>query len=550
MAPESKDKPSTSDIELPATIGRLGHANGSSSSSANSDPGDVEGDLPPPPPVLDHFSTLSLIGTALSVLNTWNAATQSIYVSLPAGGNTSMLWGMIAGGMGSLLIASSLAEICHVLPLTGGQYHWTYILAKPSARNSLSYLTGWLACSGWIVLTASAPYFAASLTLSIISGFHPDYVSTSWQFFLVYMGYTLYGAIVCCFGARIFDWMNRISMWSSDASAITIFLTLLACAASEHRLNSAAFTFGNHINITGWPDGVAWILGLLQAQYALVGVDGAAHLVDEIHDAHVNSPKAMVFASLIGSLHGFVVLVAVAATMTDPLAIIDAGASAMMEAFTQGTGSLAGGTALTTLGLFTFTFNTPALLTSASRMVQSFAADGNLPARTYISKTDAKHETPIWAVLFCTGWLTILGLLEFGSDLTLAAILNTSVVLIQFSYLPTIALLMMNRKTFHLHARKPLKYSMGNRWGPIVNALAFVYIVLTSLFFFFPTSVPLTSSEDMNWTVAVFSAVVFLAGLNWIFFARHGARVPDEIRNKLGLDFDEHFAAQLETRAN
>jgi hypothetical protein len=54
----------------------------------------------------------------------------------------------------------------------------------------------------------------------------------------------------------------------------------------------------------------------------------------------------------------------------------------------------------------------------------------------------------------------------------------------------------------------------------------------------------------MNWTVAVFSAVIFLAGLNWIFFARHGARVPDEVRNKLGLDFDEHFAEQLESRAN
>lgn len=450
-----------------------------------------------------------------------------------------MLYGMLAGGFGSFLIAMTLGEVCHILPLSGGQYHWMWVLAPPAHRRWLSYLTGWLACAGWIILTASAPYFAASLTLNIISGFHPDYEQTAWQFWLVYMAFTLYATIVSAFGARLFDIMNRVSMWSSDASAITIFITLLSCAGSDHRLNSAKFVFTDHINQTGWPDGVAWIIGLLQAQYALVGVDGATHLVGEVENAHINAPKAMVFASLLGSLHGFVVLIAIAATITDPFAIIDAGASAMQVAFTQGIGNLAGGTALTVLALFTFMFNTPALLTGSSRVVQSFAVDRQMPLHRYLGHTSEKFETPVWAILFCTLIMTILGCLEFASDTTLAAILNSSVVLIQSSYLPTMVLVLMNRKHLHLHATHKTKYNLGSTWGPIVNFSALAYITVTSIFFFFPAFIPLTSPVDMNWTVAVVGVVLFLALVNYVLFARRGGSVPTEVRNKMGLDFDE-----------
>lgn len=425
----------------------------------------------------------------------------------------------------------------HIVPQH--RYHWTYILAPRRVRRPLSHLVGWLGTAGWVTLTASAPYFASTLTLNIIPAFHPTFEQQPYHLFLMYLAFTVYGTLINIFGVRIFDAMNRLSMWSSDASAITIFVTLLACAGSQHRLQPASFVFGWHINQTGWPDGVAWILGLLQTQYALAGVDGAAHLINEIEDAHINCPKAMVYSCVLGALHAFVVLVAVAATMTDPLAVIDAGPAAILTAFIQGVGNAAGGTALCVLALSTFLFNTPALMTACSRMVQSLAVDGQLPMASYLGRTHPKLEVPVWSIVFTTAWMAALGLLIFGSDDALSAILSSSVILLQTSYIPTIALVLMQRPVLHsLSLYGKTRYNLGPWAGRIINAGALAYIAVISTFLCFPTSLPVTDAASFNYTIAVVAGVLVLTAINWYAYARTNGRVPEEVRAKLGDDFE------------
>ena len=42
-----------------------------------------------------------------------------------------------------------------------------------------------------------------------------------------------------------------------------------------------------------WPDGVAFILGLLQSVFGLTGFDAVSHLVEEMPRPHINAPKVM-----------------------------------------------------------------------------------------------------------------------------------------------------------------------------------------------------------------------------------------------------------------
>ncbi len=44
--------------------------------------------------------------------------------------------------------------------------------------------------------------------------------------------------------------------------------------------------------------------------------------------------------------------------------------------------------------------------------------------------------------------------------------------------------------------------------------------VATSIIFFFPYIYPVTQ-DNMNWTIVVVAATVTVAGLNWVFVARH-----------------------------
>ncbi len=47
--------------------------------------------------------------------------------------------------------------------------------------------------------------------------------------------------------------------WSLGGFAI-VSITVLACASPNY--NSGKFVFTEFINQTGWPDGVAWLLGV------------------------------------------------------------------------------------------------------------------------------------------------------------------------------------------------------------------------------------------------------------------------------------------------
>lgn len=55
---------------------------------------------------------------------------------------------------------------------------------------------------------------------------------------------------------------------------VVVMITLLATATPDYQ--PARFVFGHWINETGWPNGVAFILGLLQSTFGLTGTSALA----------------------------------------------------------------------------------------------------------------------------------------------------------------------------------------------------------------------------------------------------------------------------------
>lgn len=228
---------------------------------------------------------------------------------------------------------------------------------------------------------------------------------------------------------------------------MTIFVVILACAGAHGTLRDGEWIFRTFTNETGWPDGVAWILGLLQAQYALVGADGAAHLVTEIPRPSINAPLAMVSSCLIGGVTSFILLIAVLAVTSDALAVSEAGGGGLLVVFYQATQHRAGSVCLGVVAFGTLFFTLPALQSTTSRMIQSFANDHNLPGQRWLGKTDPRFEVPVWAVLFNAFWLIVFGCLIFAPPAILPAIQGASVVMLQISYVPTIfAMLFWGRR--------------------------------------------------------------------------------------------------------
>jgi len=79
---------------------------------------------------------------------------------------------------------------------------------------------------------------------------------------------------------------------------VVISITLLATSSK----NNAKFVFTNFSNSTGWVDGMAWILGLLQSALSLIGFDAAAHMTEEMPRPSEDAPRAMVYAIGVGGV--------------------------------------------------------------------------------------------------------------------------------------------------------------------------------------------------------------------------------------------------------
>ncbi|KIS69460.1 uncharacterized protein UMAG_02791 [Mycosarcoma maydis] len=500
-----------------------------------------------------HFSTLALVGLSFAILNSWTAACASINLALGAGGPVGVVWGLLVGTICASTIALSLAELCHIFPSIGGQYHWSYAMAPKPYRAAVAYFAGWLGTTGWIALASSAPLYAGSTIMGIISVYRPDFVPSAWKIFCIYMGLTTYCGIVNIWGVRILNKMNQAALLWSVIGAVVVFVVCLAVPSAQGHRSSASFIFTDFVNLTGWPDGVAWMIGLITAQYSLVGVDGASHVIDEIDRPHINAPKAMILACLIGGISAFLVLIAVLAGINDMQSVISAGAAGIVQAFLQATNSKAATLCLNLILFGTIAFAGPALMITSSRMVQAYANDGCLPFRSKLAHVSPKHEVPVYAVLFCCFWYTVFGLILFGSMIAVQAIVSASVVLLQLSYVVPIAgMLFGGRKRIfdsstsgtspnqnddndddEIPIPTDIKYTMGPLLGPCVNAAALCYIGVTTVLFLLPSYIPVTSGSLMNYSVVVVATTSLLATINWFALARKTYTGPRDFRQLL-----------------
>lgn len=87
-----------------------------------------------------------------------------------------------------------------------------------------------------------------------------------------------------------------MALYWSILSVVILSIVLLTTSDKT----SAEFVFTSFENETGWTDGVAWILGLLQSALSLIGFDAVLHMTEEMPDPSHDAPLAMVYAVGVG----------------------------------------------------------------------------------------------------------------------------------------------------------------------------------------------------------------------------------------------------------
>jgi amino acid transporter len=199
--------------------------------------------------------------------------------------------------------------------------------------------------SGWLALTTSGGLLASQLISGLILLFHPDFVLQPYQVWLIYVAWTIIAFCINAFLNRLLPYVNRGAfIWSIGGFAI-VCITVLACASPNYA--SAEFVFTEFINETGWPDGVSWLLGLLQGGFGITGYDAVAHMIEEIPNASVEGPKIMIYCVMIGTVTGFLFLmVLLFVSGGDAKSIIESASGPLLQILFNATKSRAGAVCL------------------------------------------------------------------------------------------------------------------------------------------------------------------------------------------------------------
>ncbi|OAA57519.1 gaba permease [Niveomyces insectorum RCEF 264] len=476
-----------------------------------------------------NFSKYSMLGLAFAILNSWTALSTSLNLALPSGGPSAVIWGLMTAGVCNLCLAASLAEFLSAYPTAGGQYHWAAMISWPWAARAISFVTGWINVGAWVCLTATGGLLGSTLVIEIITLLHDGsgggqpYEYHAWHQFLIYVAFTLAAFFINAFSTRLLPYFTKAAFLWSLTGFVVISITVLACASPNYQ--SGQFVYGDFINDVGWPDGMAWLLGLLQGAFALTGFDGTIHMIEEIPHPQIEGPKIMLYCIGIGMFTGFVFLSCLLFVLTDIDEVNTGAVGPLLTIIYQATRNKAGAVCLLMFPLVCMLFTSTTLMTTSSRMSFAFARDRGLPFSRVFARVHPGLEVPLNALLWTTAWVIVFGLVFLGSSSAFSAIVAASVVALGVTYaIPPAINVLRGRRM--LPETRPFKLRGALGW--ILNLVGIAWTLLTTVLFLFPPVTP-TTPDNMNYCIVAFGVLLVIAVMQWILDGRKNYTGPQVV---------------------
>ncbi|KIV86539.1 hypothetical protein PV11_02142 [Exophiala sideris] len=460
-----------------------------------------------------NLSMLSVMGLSMAIIATPFGLSATLSLALIDGQCITVLWGWIIVTLISIAIAASLAEICAVYPTSGGVYYWSAILATPEWAPMVSFVDGWLTLVGNWTCTLSINFSGAQMILSAITLWNDDYVPTPWQTILMFWFVMLLHALINIFLSKYLDFINKLAMYWIAGAVVIILIVTLSMADTKH---SGAYVFGHYdASASGWPNGWAFFVGLLQAAYTLTGYGMVAAMCEEVQNPHLEVPRAIVLSVVGAGITGVVYLLPILFVLPPVellLGVMNGQPIGLL--FKTVTGSAGGGFGLLFLLLGVWMFAGTGALTASSRCTYAFARDGAIPGYHIWRKVNKRLDVPLYAIVLSAVVDALLGLIYLGSSAAFNSFTGVATICLGASYGLPILVSVVRRRCMV----KNSPYSLG-RFGYAINIIAVVWIMLATVLFCMPTALPVTPSS-MNYASVVFTFFAAVSVVWYLVYAR------------------------------
>jgi amino acid transporter len=461
--------------------------------------------------LLRDMGGFSNFAISFSIISILTGAVSLYGHGLTYGGPGMMGFGWTIVALFVLLIAASMAELASAIPTAGALYHWAAVLAN----KRWGWYTAWINLIGQIGIVAGIDYsFALFADPLLASAF--GYTSTETTT-LVLFGITLllHGAFNHI-GIRLVARLNDFSAWY-HIGVVVILVGSLAFF-SRHELQPLEYLFQVGQTFSDQPYALAFLIGLLQAQWTFTGYDASAHTIEETINPRVRAAWGIFSSVAFSFIFGFVMLAFVTLSIKDAAA-----ASGAENAFIHVVSEALGGTfgtAVLWLVTFAMWFCGLSSVTSFSRMLYAFSRDKGIPWSRHWAEISVQYRTPakaIWLVVILSFALALFDyiLKRINPDTsytTLAFLTAVSVVGLYVAYgIPLYLKLRAEARGMF----RPQHYGPWNlgTWSRPINVLSLVWIVFISIVMVIP--------PNQNAGFALIVMFLLLLVMDLAYYNRH-----------------------------
>ncbi|KAH7176998.1 amino acid/polyamine transporter I [Dactylonectria macrodidyma] len=461
-----------------------------------------------------RLSKLTMVAMTFAILNTWIALGGTIGIVMPSGGPVALLYGFIFCVLCNFALAASLGELTAIWPTAGGQYHFVYALSTEKWRKLLSFTAGWINIAGWLTLVTTEAFFGALfVSAACVVASSGQYVADAWKTYLIFIAILTFSTASNIWGNRILGLWNNLALYWSILSVIIVSIVLLSTSDKTN----PSFVFATFNNETGWSDGMAWVLGLLQSALSLIGFDAVLHMTEEMPNPSRDAPLAIMYAIGVGGTTGTIFILVILFCLTDLASVIATSTGMpLIELVFQATGSRVAACVISCMLAICFIHGTNGSITSASRLIYAMARDKGIFFSSYFNHIDQKLEVPTRTIMLCYAFNVLFGLLYLGPAVAFNAFIASCTILLNISYaFPIFILNIRGRGILAKHQSLETPWKLGDRLGLVLNWIASLYVLVTSVFFCFPPALPVTGNL-MNYVSVVIGIFVAVIASYWI----------------------------------
>ncbi|TPX08019.1 uncharacterized protein E0L32_010350 [Thyridium curvatum] len=490
-----------------------------------------------------NFRFISTLGFACTLMSTWEISLMTNIFGLANGGPAGLVWGYLFVWLGYMMVFASIAEMASIrrkrAPTSGGQYHWISEFAPRGSQRFISYIVGWISVLGWQVGLASLAFLAGTMIQGLlVLNLGDSYVFEAWHGTLLVIAITAFCIVFNTVLAKRLPMVEGMVLIVHILGFFAVLVPLWTLAPR----NSARVVFTEFLNLGEWSTmGLAFMVGLLSPVYTLIGADSAVHMSEEIKDASIVLPRAIMWAAGVNGTMGWIMVITFCFTMGDVLDIIDSPTGyPFIQAFFNVTQSHAGTSIMTAILIVNVTSACISTVATVSRQTWSFARDKGLPFSSFISNKEMKYTNCLRNIKIKPGWniplnavvLTfvisvLLSLINIGSTVAFNAIGSLAISALLGTYIISFVCLVLRRLRKGSSSLPHRRWSLGP-WGLWVNLAAVMYLLVVWVFIFFPAHASVTL-ETMNWNAVIFGGTMIFAVVYYLVWGRKFYTSPVEL---------------------